>query len=311
MRALLDAAVDPADPPDSQSTSGPLDWLAGESAARDPREPAGDDSWAAAPPASTSDCGAPAGSGSSARSRGSAGIRSWIGRHADRVRIDPGPRAVLAVAVAAVLAALVAGAWVLSARPSAVPVSGAAALDASSADTVIPPGGRSSAPPRPSTTPSGSAGAGPSVVVDVAGRVRRPGVYSLRSGSRIVDALRAAGGALPGTQLTSLNLAARLTDGQQVLVGATGGVGAGTALPSVGGPSGAGGSTGSPAPASVNLNTATAEQLQTLPGVGPVLAQHIVDWRTQHGGFTTVDQLREVSGIGDVKFAAIQPLVVV
>ncbi|MCU1658655.1 MAG: ComEA family DNA-binding protein, partial [Pseudonocardiales bacterium] len=138
------------------------------------------------------------------------------------------------------------------------------------------------------------------LVVDVAGRVRHPGLYRLPEGSRVYDALRAAGGALPGVELASLNLAARLTDGQQVAVGRPGA--SPTSAPSGGAVSG-----GQP----VNLNTASLDQLESLPGVGPVLAQNILDWRAGHGQFSTIDQLREVTGIGAVKFAALRPLVTV
>jgi len=110
-------------------------------------------------------------------------------------------------------------------------------------------------------------------------------------------------------RLDGLNLAAKLVDGQQVAVGiAPAAGGGGIAGGGSGGGGGAsGGSTGGP----VNLNTATLDQLQTLPGVGPVLAQHILDWRSQHGSFSSVDQLDDVTGIGDVKFAALKSLVTV
>ncbi|MDT4996141.1 MAG: competence protein ComEA, partial [Pseudonocardiales bacterium] len=146
-----------------------------------------------------------------------------------------------------------------------------------------------------------------SVVVDVSGKVHRPGVYTLPAGARVVDAVTAAGGALPGISLTGLNLAARVNDGQQVAVGVPPAVAAGPAVP--GAPSA--GMTGSAGPGggTVNLNAAGLDELQTLPGIGPVTAQHILDWRVQHGQFTSVDQLREVSGIGDVKFAELKPLV--
>jgi competence protein ComEA len=138
-------------------------------------------------------------------------------------------------------------------------------------------------------------------VVDVAGKVRRPGLYRLRTGSRVDDAVRAAGGALAGVDLSSLNLAAKVVDGQQILVGVA--PPAGAAPPAAPG----GGPTATAGP--LDLNSASLDQLETLPGVGPVLAQHIVDWRTAHGGFTSTDQLNDVPGIGDVKFAALQPLV--
>jgi competence protein ComEA len=149
--------------------------------------------------------------------------------------------------------------------------------------------------PQPSPGPPpviGAAKAGKAVLVDIAGKVRSPGVRKLPAGSRVADAVRAAGGALPGIDTSALNLARVVADGEQILVGAP-------APPMAG--------TGPGAP--VSLSTATPEQLETLPGVGPVLARHIVDYRTQHGGFTSIDQLNEVTGIGDHRFADLKPLV--
>lgn len=134
------------------------------------------------------------------------------------------------------------------------------------------------------------------VLVDVVGKVRRPGVVTLPLGSRVADAVRAAGGLRPGADVGLLNLARPLTDGEQVLVGLPG---AGSPAAAAGG--GAGGS-GGPAAGIVDLNTATVTDFEGLPGVGPVLAQRIVDWRTANGPFTSVEQLREVSGIGDRRF---------
>jgi competence protein ComEA len=161
----------------------------------------------------------------------------------------------------------------------------------------------------PAGVPVG-ASAGAVVVVDVSGKVRSPGVRRLPAGSRVADALRAAGGVRPGASTEGLNRARVLVDGEQVVVGAPvsgSGAGAGAAVP---GAAGAGGAAAGGAPAApVSLNTATAEQLDTLPGVGPVLARHIIDYRTQHGGFRSVDQLREVNGIGDRRFADLRNLV--
>ncbi|MYW20062.1 ComEA family DNA-binding protein [Streptomyces sp. SID2955] len=148
---------------------------------------------------------------------------------------------------------------------------------------------------------------GAEIVVDVSGKVREPGIRRLPAGSRVADALRAAGGIRPGVSTEGLNRARFLVDGEQVVVGA--GVVAGPAAapgPATGPLSGPAG-TGPAAP--VSLNTATADQLDTLPGVGPVLAQHIVDYRTRHGGFRSVDELREVNGIGDRRFADLRDLV--
>lgn len=169
------------------------------------------------------------------------------------------------------------------------------------------------AEPEPSTSPAAGAASatpGPEIVVDVSGKVREPGIHRLPAGSRVVDALRAAGGVRPGTDTDGLNRARFLVDGEQVVVGgpaapAAGPAGGGTAA----GGMGAGGAVGAGPAAPVSLNTATVEQLDTLPGVGPVLAQHIIDYRTQHGGFRSVDELREVNGIGDRRFADLRNLV--
>lgn len=145
-------------------------------------------------------------------------------------------------------------------------------------------------------------------MVDVAGKVRHPGLYRLAVGARVNDALVAAGGALPGVDLTGLNLASRLADGQQIVVGRASAVLSGDPQS----PAGAAPGTSAPTTAApMNLNTATTAELQTLPGVGPVLAQHIVDYRSAHGQFTNADQLNDVPGIGEVKFAALRPLVTV
>ncbi|WP_247597954.1 ComEA family DNA-binding protein [Streptomyces sp. RKND-216] len=162
----------------------------------------------------------------------------------------------------------------------------------------------------PSASPDAvSSGVGGPVVVDVAGDVREPGVHRLPRGSRVADALKAAGGVRPGTdpkQLGGLNQARRLVDGEQILVGeiAARAVGGPVPAPAAGVPPGAGGT-----PARISLSSATTEQLETLPGVGPVLAGHIVDYRTEHGGFTSIEQLREVDGIGPARFADLRPRV--
>jgi len=156
---------------------------------------------------------------------------------------------------------------------------------------------------------SGAAGTGPSaapalVLVDVAGWVRRPGVYEFAEGARVIDAIEAAGGARSGALLQALNLAAPLTDGTQVLVPREGEAGA-VAPPASGGT--VPGATG----ALVNVNTATATDLEALPGIGEVIAQRIVDHRTENGPFTSVDQLLDVSGIGDSILESIRELVTV
>lgn len=163
---------------------------------------------------------------------------------------------------------------------------------------------------------SGAAGtASTEIVVDVSGKVREPGIHRLPAGSRVADALRAAGGVKSGADTTGLNRARFLIDGEQIVVGAPAGAAPGPAGATGGaaGPSGSVGSGGSVAGAGpaapVSLNTATVDQLDTLPGVGPVLAQHIIDYRTQHAGFRSVDELREVNGIGERRFADLRNLV--
>ncbi|MEU8694791.1 helix-hairpin-helix domain-containing protein [Streptomyces sp. NPDC048665] len=153
---------------------------------------------------------------------------------------------------------------------------------------------------------TGASGApGGEIVVDVSGKVREPGIRRLPAGSRVADALRAAGGVRPGVSVEGLNRARFLVDGEQVVVGLP----ASAVLPPgpAGGPASA--AAGAVPAAPVSLNTATADQLDALPGVGPVLARHIVDYRTQHGGFRSVDELREVNGIGDRRFRDLRELV--
>jgi competence protein ComEA len=140
------------------------------------------------------------------------------------------------------------------------------------------------------------------VVVDVVGAVRRPGLYRLAQGSRIADAVARAGGATGKADLAQVNLAAPLADGEQVIVPSRGGApgpasGGGAAVP------------GAPA-APVQLSTATLEQLDTLPGVGPVTAQKILDYREKHGAFSSVDALDAVPGIGPKRLEQLRDLVV-
>jgi competence protein ComEA len=156
-----------------------------------------------------------------------------------------------------------------------------------------------------------------SATVHVVGAVRRPGVYRLRLGQRVQDAIRRAGGASGTTDLQAINLAAKIADGQQIVVprraattggsaaAAGGGAPAGTA---VGGSSGAAGAAPS---GPINLNSATTEQLDTLDGVGPATAQKILEYRTQHGGFSSIDDLAQIPGIGPKKLEALKTQVTV
>jgi competence protein ComEA len=160
-------------------------------------------------------------------------------------------------------------------------------------------GGTSSSaalPPAPAAAlEPAAAESSPIVVVYVVGAVRRPGVYRLPTGARVLDAVNRAR-PVRGANLAALNMAARLADGEQVVVPKAGGV---AAAPGAG-ESASGGSE------IVHLNSATATQLEALDGIGPSLAQRIVDYRTQHGGFRSLDELDQVSGIGPARLAALR-----
>ncbi|MER8100604.1 helix-hairpin-helix domain-containing protein [Kitasatospora sp. NPDC094016] len=203
------------------------------------------------------------------------------------------------------------------ARPQAVAVPALASAPGSPVSPVSPDspgaegaaGATSASVPAPASGPATVStadpvgpGSGAVVVVDIGGRVHLAGLHTLPGGSRVADALRAAGGPLPETDTRSLNLARVLTDGEQILVGepaqaSAPGAGAGNGPPAA----------GTPRPP-VSLNRAGLEQLDTLPGVGPTLAQRILAYRTSHGSFRTLDQLRQVSGIGARTFAELRPL---
>jgi competence protein ComEA len=223
------------------------------------------------------------------------------GRHASRrLRVGGlqlGPMHVAVVAVVAALAVGLAAWWAVRDQARAVPVAPAA-----SESPGLPGTSEPLAPVVPSDAsdaPSGAAAAGEELVVDVAGKVRRPGIAVLPAGSRVVDALDAAGGARRGVDLTSLNLARPVVDGEQILVG-------------VAPVAGVAGTVDAPAPDGatlVNLNTADQAALDTLPGVGPVTADAILTWREANGAFTSVDELLEVDGIGEATLADLAPLV--
>ncbi|GAA1598541.1 ComEA family DNA-binding protein [Kribbella sancticallisti] len=190
------------------------------------------------------------------------------------------PRHLVVIAVILLVGLVWGGCSVFRARPETVPES--------RPSSAIVSGSPVAGPSSPSTA---------TVVVHVAGKVRRPGLIRVKSGSRVADVLAAAGGALPGVDLSSLNLARPVTDGEQIVVGVPT-----TAVPT-GAPQPAGPGTTSP----LDLNSATLAQLETLPGVGPVLAQRILAWRTEHGRFTTTDELQEVPGVGPKKFESLKP----
>jgi competence protein ComEA len=216
---------------------------------------------------------------------------------------DPGRRGVKALAAVAALVVLAAGLLAWRSRPRAEPV--AADLPGVPAAPGAPrapgapaapgvPAAVAPAAPGPAVLPA----TGGEIVVAVAGKVRRPGLVRLPPGSRVADAIEAAGGILPGTDLATVNLARKVTDGELIVVGVPAPAGGGSV-----GPDASGGK--------VNLNNATLAQLDTLPGVGQVLAQRILDWRTSHGGFRSVADLRQVDGIGDSRYEQLKDLVTV
>lgn len=241
-----------------------------------------------------------------------------------QLRCGVEPRAAAALGVVLVAAVAFAAYHFWAGRPEAIsppPAAQRAEVQTSAAGA----GGG----PQDDQPPSGGGSGGRRLVIDVTGKVRDPGVHHLPPGTRVEDALEAAGGVRPGADLRGLNRARLLVDGEQIVVGGSGASGSAAAAGAsgaggAGGATGTGGTAGVPgssagaagsaglggAPGSpLSLNSATAEQLDALPGIGPVLAQHIIEFRTQKGGFTSVDQLREVNGIGDRRFADLKPLV--
>lgn len=209
-------------------------------------------------------------------------------------RFDPGGPGVRVLVIVGLVAALAAGGYLWWSRPSARPAPGPA-VRVSAAVVAPTPAAVAARSPSPSA-----------LTVDVAGKVRHPGVVTLPAGARVIDAIRAAGGLRPGTGPGTLNLARPLVDGEQILVGITAPPGSGVVPPAAAAPPGTG---TAPGGVPIDLNTATVTQLDQLPGVGPVLAQRIVDYRTRHGAFRSVDELRQVSGIGPAKFDDIKSLV--
>lgn len=206
-----------------------------------------------------------------------------MSRESLRDRLSALSRAELA-GLAVVLAVTLGGAglWYVRSLPRPVEVR--------TTDGPSPSGAHPQASPEPTI-----------LIVDVAGWVRRPGVYEFHEGDRVIDAIEAAGGARRGAALESLNLAMPLVDGTQVLVPRA----------AEGGASGTIASGGSASMGKLNINTATASELEALPGVGEVIAQRIVDYRTANGPFGSVDELIDVSGIGESTLASMRELVTV
>ncbi len=229
--------------------------------------------------------------------------RGW----AARLRADPGRAGAIALAVVAALAVLVTVFTLLRERPAAV------------MSAKLPPVEKAApANPRSSASPDAgpSADAERPVVVSVVGLVHSPGLVTLAPGARIADALAAAGGAVAGADTVGLNMARQLGDGEQIVVGLApvpgrpavlGSSVASGAAPAPGAPM-----SGSATPKAgevLNLNTATVQQLDALPGVGPVTAAAIVAWRQANGKFTSVDQLADVDGIGPARLEKLRALV--
>jgi len=208
-----------------------------------------------------------------------------------RDRLDTLSRGELAGLIVVLVATLAGvGFWYARSLPKPIQI----------AETPAPAVPAPASPIVPGASASSSAFAEPAeLMVDVAGLVRKPGVYAFEPGARVIDAIQEAGGAKPGADLTLLNLAAPLADGQQILVQKEG-----SAVPGTTGVPGAGG-------ALVNINTADETTLETLNGVGPSLATAIIQYRTEHGPFTSVDQLDDVSGIGPATLEKLRPQVTV
>ncbi len=233
-------------------------------------------------------------------------------------RLEVRGRAVLGLVVIALLAGVVLTLRVAAASRAAEPTDVGPSIRSPVVGRSVPPAftGRAS-PAEPGdgsgpATPVGSATSGvvPQVVVHVVGQVAHPGVVRLPSGARVLDAVDRAGGALADADLRRINLARVLADGEQVFVPSPSDPAEPSGPSTVGSrASGSAGSSPAGSPTRVNLNTADLATLDSLPGVGPVLAQRILDWRTGHGRFTSIDELGEVSGIGTKLLAEIAPRV--
>lgn len=229
-----------------------------------------------------------------AKSDGAAG---WVAA----IRADPGRAGVIALAAVGIIAVLATVFTLMRDKPP--PISSAKLPPVEMVSTATPKPG---AAPKPD---------GP-VVVSVVGLVHKPGLVTLDAGARIADALTAAGGTVDGADLIGLNMARRVNDGEQIIVG----IAAVPGQPSAMGSSSTGDSgtvppanapTGSPSAAggSVDLNAATVDELDTLPGIGPVTAAAIIAWRDANGRFTSVDQLGDVDGIGPARLEKLRRLV--
>jgi competence protein ComEA len=236
-------------------------------------------------------------------------LRAWV---ADRLplwahgltgRVSRGT----VLTVIALAVALVVGAFVVVHHRSAGSPAYAGSSWPGSSSPDPSTAGASSTSATSTDAASAASASSDSIVVDVGGRVRRPGLVTLPPGSRVADAIAAAGGALRRKDIATTDLAAKVGDGQLLLIGTSASGGSGG---SAGATSGGGSSTdGSGASAPVSLSSADLTTLETLPGVGPVTAQKIIDWRTAHNGFTSIEQLQQVPGIGPSHYAEVKALV--
>lgn len=252
------------------------------------------------------------------RARAGRLVQRWVPAGMAGSHRRPSRRVLVSVAAGVVIALGLAG-FVLADEPAAeAPPSLPAAQGMSASDTAQPTSRASpSAGPTASSPAAASSGGRPErLVVSVVGKVREPGLVRLRPGARVADAIESAGGAPQRADLLSVNLARELVDGEQIYVGvsappgvptgADGGAGSGDAA-STGDAAGTGDVSGDEQ--TVPLNSADQEALESLPGVGEVTAQRILEWRDEHGEFTAVEQLREVDGIGDKRFAELRDAV--
>ncbi|MGS2809625.1 helix-hairpin-helix domain-containing protein [Nocardia sp. MW-W600-9] len=245
----------------------------------------------------------------------SGGLRRLVPERFRQARVDPGRRGALVLGSVGLAAVLCTGVLVLRDQPTPQALPPVPVVRAESAG----------AHSEPSAGMAAVAGAMPSpsaeVVVSVVGLVERPGLHHLPGGTRVADAIERAGGATDGADLAGLNLAQRLTDGDQVVVGTTGPqsgpprlgsvmIGAADRAPTAGHSATSAPTPNANAPtARINLNTATEAELDALPGVGPVTAKAILAWRTTNGRFTDVTQLGEVDGIGPARLSRLRDLV--
>lgn len=234
-------------------------------------------------------------------SRAAAGRSGSAGVAAVLAGLSPGRRAMKPLIVVAICVALAAAFLAWRSRPVVSTVAPEVSIAASPVlPTQAAPMPANGAPVSPA---DGASSPSAYLVVAIQGQVRRPGLVKLPPGARIADAIEAAGGVLPGTDVSYVNLAQKVADGQLIVINKSGPAG------------GSGGSAGDPGASGgsqlIDLNTASESDLETLPGIGPSLAARILAYRTQHGGFKSVDELRNVSGIGDSKFAELKDLVTV